>query len=245
MYYSAYGGICQAIFPKNGDSLSEKTRKRLYTLRGIVYNSRKALRCEKKGGTLPNMKCVLCISAPGRVADFLRSVFEQGIADRFIEASTPEQAWEALETGAFDYILVNSPFAGGDGCRLAVEAAERQPEASVLLFVREEWLEKTAPQVEEQGVFVITKPINKSGFFDALRLVAAARKRLFGLTDENLRLRARIEELRLIDRAKCTLISVLNISEKEAHRTIEKQAMDLRLTKKQVAEHILRTYDNE
>ena len=185
------------------------------------------------------MKCVLCISAPGRVADFLRSVFEQGIADRFIEASTPEQAWEALETGAFDYILVNSPFAGGDGCRLAVEAAERQPEASV------EWLEKAAPQVEEQGVFVITKPINKSGFFDALRLVAAARKRLFGLTDENLRLRARIEELRLIDRAKCTLISVLNISEKEAHRTIEKQAMDLRLTKKQVAEHILRTYDNE
>lgn len=177
------------------------------------------------------MKCVLCISAPGRVADFLRSVFEQGIADRFIEASTPEQAWEALETGAFDYILVNSPFAGGDGCRLAVEAAERQPEASVLLFVREEWLEKAAPQVEEQGVFVITKPINKSGFFDALRLVAAARKRLFGLTDENLRLRARIEELRLIDRAKCTLISVLNISEKEAHRTIEKQAMDLRLTK--------------
>ena len=104
---------------------------------------------------------------------------------------------------------------------------------------------KAAPQVEEQGVFVITKPINKSGFFDALRLVAAARKRLFGLTDENLRLRARIEELRLIDRAKCTLISVLNISEKEAHRTIEKQAMDLRLTKKQVAEHILRTYDNE
>ena len=191
------------------------------------------------------MKCVLCISAPGRVADFLRSVFEQGIADRFIEASTPEQAWEALETGAFDYILVNSPFAGVDGCRLAVEAAERQPEASVLLFVREEWLEKAAPQVEEQGVFVITKPINKSGFFDALRLVAAARKRLFGLTDENLRLRARIEELRLIDRAKCTLISVLNISEKEAHRTIEKQAMDLRLTKKQVAEHILRTYDNE
>ena len=57
--------------------------------------------------------------------------------------------------------------------------------------------------------------------------------------------KARIEELRLIDRAKCTLISVLNISEKEAHRTIEKQAMDLRLTKKQVAEHILRTYDNE
>lgn len=40
----------------------------------------------------------------------------------------------------------------------------------MLLFVREEWLEKAAPQVEEQGVFVITKPINKSGFFDALRL---------------------------------------------------------------------------
>ena len=67
---------------------------------------------------------------------------------------------------------------------------------------------------------------------------------MFGLTDENIRLKARIEELRLIDRAKCTLISVLNISEQEAHRAIEKQAMDMRLTKKQVAENILRIYED-
>lgn len=191
------------------------------------------------------MKCVLCISAPGRVADFLRSVFEQGIADRFIEASTPEQAWEALETGAFDYILVNSPFAGGRRMQAGRRGGRAARKPRCCCSCGRNGLKRRPHRSKNRAVFVITKPINKSGFFDALRLVAAARKRLFGLTDENLRLRARIEELRLIDRAKCTLISVLNISEKEAHRTIEKQAMDLRLTKKQVAEHILRTYDNE
>ena len=36
----------------------------------------------------------------------------------------------------------------------------------------------------------------------------------------------------------------LNMSEAEAHRYIEKQAMDMRMTKKQVAESILKTYEN-
>ena len=159
------------------------------------------------------MKCVLCISAPGRVADSCGRI-RAGHRRPVQEASTPEQAWEALETGAFDYILVNSPFAGGDGCRLAVEAAERQPKPRCCCSCGRNGSKRPPRRSKNRGVFVITKPINKSGFFDALRLVAAARKRLFGLTDENLRLRARIEELRLIDRAKCTLISVLNISGK-------------------------------
>ena len=98
-------------------------------------------------------------------------------------------------------------------------------------------------KVEDYGVFVVSKPINKTNFFNVLRLVAVARKKMFGLTDENIRLKARIEELRLIDRAKCTLISVLNISEQEAHRAIEKQAMDMRMTIKDTALQIIKTYE--
>ena len=47
----------------------------------------------------------------------------------------------------------------------------------------------------------------------------------------------------MIDRAKYVLMSSLRLSEQEAHRYIEKQAMDLRITKRAVAESLLKTYE--
>jgi response regulator NasT len=66
---------------------------------------------------------------------------------------------------------------------------------------------------------------------------------MISLHNENVKLQRKIEEIRLVDRAKCTLIEVLKFSEPQAHRYIEKQAMDLRCTRKQVAENILKTYE--
>ena len=61
---------------------------------------------------------------------------------------------------------------------------------------------------------------------------------------ENAILKQKIEDKRVIDRAKLILVSYMSMSEKEAHRYIEKQAMDLRKTRRDVAEGILRTYEN-
>lgn len=51
------------------------------------------------------------------------------------------------------------------------------------------------------------------------------------------------EEMSLIDRAKLALMLYLNMSEPMAHRYIEKRAMDMRLTKKEIAKNILKTYE--
>ena len=61
---------------------------------------------------------------------------------------------------------------------------------------------------------------------------------------ENSKLKQKIEDIRIIDRAKCILISYLGMSEQEAHRYIEKKAMDMRITKRAVAEGILKIYEN-
>ena len=63
------------------------------------------------------------------------------------------------------------------------------------------------------------------------------------LCDENSKLTQKIEDVRIIDRAKCLLISYLKVNEQEAHRYIEKQAMDMRITRREVAEGILKTYE--
>ena len=51
-----------------------------------------------------------------------------------------------------------------------------------------------------------------------------------------------MEEIRLVNRAKWLLISALNMHESDAHRYIEKQAMDRCVSKRQVAEEIIKTY---
>lgn len=52
-----------------------------------------------------------------------------------------------------------------------------------------------------------------------------------------------MDEMSLIDRAKRALMLYLNMSEPTAHRYIEKRAMDMRLTKKEIAKNILKTYE--
>lgn len=45
------------------------------------------------------------------------------------------------------------------------------------------------------------------------------------LKSENERLQEKIAEIRLVDRAKCALIQYADMTEPQAHRYIEKQAM--------------------
>ena len=46
----------------------------------------------------------------------------------------------------------------------------------------------------------------------------------------------------MVNRAKWILISELKMSEPDAHRYIEKQAMDCCVTKQTIAEDIIKTY---
>lgn len=49
-------------------------------------------------------------------------------------------------------------------------------------------------------------------------------------------------EIRVVNRAKWILITELKMSEPDAHRYIEKQSMDQCISKRQIAEEIIKTY---
>ena len=93
------------------------------------------------------------------------------------------------------------------------------------------------------GVFVLPKPMNRQLFFQSIKLLEASRRRMLGLKRENDKLHNKIEEIKLVDRAKCVLIECQGLTESQAHRQIEKQAMDYRMTRREVAEYILNQYD--
>jgi len=80
-------------------------------------------------------------------------------------------------------------------------------------------------------------------FWHILKLAIDSQIILQEMQKENGELRRKIDDIRIIDRAKCILISRLNLSEEEVHRAIEKQAMDMRTSKRAIAEDILKTYE--
>ena len=74
-----------------------------------------------------------------------------------------------------------------------------------------------------------------------LGVLCATRERLRQMEEKQLSVEQKMEEIRLVNRAKWLLIETLGMSEAESHRYIEKQAMDLRISKAQVARNIIHT----
>ena len=72
--------------------------------------------------------------------------------------------------------------------------------------------------------------------------MSSARERLRKSEKKALSIEEKMEEIRLVNRAKWLLIDELKMSEPDAHRYIEKQAMDRCVSKREVAEEIIKTY---
>ncbi|MDD4565565.1 MAG: ANTAR domain-containing protein [Eubacteriales bacterium] len=143
----------------------------------------------------------------------------------------------------FDLVVINAPLRDESGESLSRYIASKGI-SQVILVVKSEYFEEVSAHTEEDGVLTVAKPINKALFWSALKLAKSVGSRIKIMQAENSKLKQKIEDIRIIDRAKCILISYLRMSEQEAHRYIEKQAMDMRVTRRVVAEGILKTYEN-
>ena len=97
--------------------------------------------------------------------------------------------------------------------------------------------------IEKFGIIIINKPIDDRLFLQSVKLAKAMKARLELYHRENLQLKNKINELRIVDRAKSVLMQYLNMTEAQAHHFIVKQAMNMRMTKAQIAQNILKTYE--
>ena len=185
------------------------------------------------------MERILIVSATEKshtmLAQFLTSCH---VRAELSFASAGSEARRMLLDGLFDLVLVNTPLPDEFGHELAQTVAH-DTFAGVILFAKAEIADSVAEKVEDDGVFVIPKPISRVLLTQALRMTRAAHQRLTGLQSENRRLQQRIEDIRAVDRAKCLLIECCAMSEPEAHAYIEQQAMKQRRTKRQIAEAII------
>lgn len=141
----------------------------------------------------------------------------------------------------YDIILINAPLPDDFGMRLAIDACNESG-AGVLLFVKSEHYNDIYSKVVGYGVITLSKPTSIQMVSQSLRVLCATRERLRKVEERQATVEEKIEEIRLVNRAKWLLIECLSMSEAEAHRYIEKQSMDFRLSKREVAQNIIETY---
>lgn len=189
------------------------------------------------------LESVLIISYPEKSTDFFIEMAKSISCNIIVTVKTGGEARRLLMERDFDLYIINTPLQDESGENLSKHIASNGI-GQVILCVKSEYYEDLSAVVEDFGVITVPKPINKSFFWTALKLAKATFTKMKTLQSENNKLVQKIEDIRIVNRAKGILISYHKMSEPQAHKFIEKQAMDMRITRRAVAEGILKTYEN-
>lgn len=150
-------------------------------------------------------------------------------------------ARRTFSENSFDFVIINSPLPDDVGLRFAIDVSA-SGSAVALLVVRSDIFEETNEKVYRHGVYSIPKPMSRPIIEMALKWMASSRERLRKSEKKTLSIEEKMEEIRIVNRAKWLLISELKMDEPGAHRYIEKQAMDRCVTRREIADEIIKTY---
>lgn len=186
------------------------------------------------------MDNVLLVSSSQKGIDYFTKLLSIAQVSRITSVSDGGKARRMLLEQDFDLVIINTPLSDEFGHELALHIS--QYALGVLLIVKSELVETVSIQVASTGVFILAKPLNQPIFYQSFKLIATAQQKFKCLQQENQKLHRKLNELQLISRAKCLLIEQQQMTEQQAHKQIEQQAMNLRITRREVAEDIIQQY---
>ena len=184
---------------------------------------------------------VLILSASESFNAILDNILPQGIYPEKHFFSSFANASKALESKSYDFIIVNTTAQADAGIRFALNASKTNS-SIVLLLVKSEDYDETYDKVADHGIFLLGKPLGKQTLLATISCMVSAKERMRSLTNKVHLAEEQAAELRLTNRAKWLLIGKEGMTEQEAHRFIEKQAMDSCSPRKKIALEIINRY---
>ena len=184
---------------------------------------------------------VLLVSASQKFTQDVLPLLPERSFSPVVKAADVSSARRCLLERSFDLLIINTPLPDEFGTEFALDCAVGT--CGVLALCKSELYEQVAFRLEDSGVLTMPRPVNRQTFYIAIKLLVATHARLAKMEKQNHTLKEKMEDIRVVNRAKWLLIEHLSMTEQDAHYYIEKQAMDTRLSRREVAEHIIRTYD--
>ena len=188
---------------------------------------------------LPRSYSVLSVAAAEKFHTSLRQLLPSGRYDPVHSAFDAAEARRRILESRYDIIVISAPLRDEFGTHLAQHFAENSG-AGILLLVKPEYYSDVSAQVTPLGVLTLAKPTSPQLMLQCMELLCGTRERLRRMEQQSASIEDKMAEIRLVNRAKWVLIEKQGMSEQDAHRYIEKQAMDRCVSKRVIAEEILR-----
>ena len=154
------------------------------------------------------------------------------------EAGDGEEALRLARELEPDLVVMDVKMPKMDGITAATEIAEDRIAPVVMLtaFSQRELVDRAR---EAGAMAYVVKPFDASDVVPAIEVAMARHAELKALEDEIDDLQERFESRKIVEQAKGLLMEGLGLTEPEAFRWIQKTAMDLRKSMREVAEGVI------
>ena len=169
--------------------------------------------------------------------DLAEMLAEEGY-DVVAEAADGESAVQLAEEHRPDLVVLDVKMPKLDGIAAAQRIAAQRIAPVVILtaFSQRDLVERAR---DAGAMAYLVKPFTKNDLVPAIEMAVSRFAEVQTLASEVADLTEQLETRKLVDRAKGVLQQQLGLSEPDAFRWIQKTAMDLRLSMRQVAEGVL------
>lgn len=111
--------------------------------------------------------------------------------------------------------------------------------STVLLLAPSHLFDQISYRAEPYGVLTLTKPFDSFYFYNMIKIALAVQAKVQRISSQTVKLKEKMEEIRIVNRAKMLLMQNQKMTEQEAHRFIEKEAMDRCMKRIAVAQNII------
>ncbi len=192
-------------------------------------------------GLEENQYSVLIVSSSEKFNNDMDRMLSKAVYSPISFSTSISAARRMIAQRQYDLIIINSPLSDDFGTGFSIDC-NQNGYSIVLQLVKSEHHEEISEKLMPYGVFTLIKPISRQGMLTALRWMKTARCRLNKIEKRTTSIEDKMQEIRTVNKAKWLLISVEHIEESEAHKRIEKEAMDRCVSKKIVAEEIIEKY---
>ena len=184
---------------------------------------------------------VLVVAAAAKFHMSLREMLPEDRYDPMCAAGSVSEARRALLERPFDIVVISTPLPDEFGTKLAMHVVDSSS-AGVLLLVGAEHYPDISVRLSPYGILTLQKPTTPQLILQSLQLLCGTRERLRKMEQKTASIEEKMAEIRLVNRAKWLLIDREGMTEQDAHRFIEKQAMDRCVTRRAVADQIIARY---
>lgn len=162
----------------------------------------------------------------------IQPVFETKIVSDFNEAR------RLCAERIFNIIIVD--FCDGEGTDFSIDISSST--STILLLVPTNLFEQISYKVESFGILTLTIPLEQFYFYNMIKIAIAVQYKVQVLTSQTIKLKEKMEDIRLVNRAKMLLMQNLKMTEDEAHHYLEKEAMNNGKKRTEIATKIINSF---